>query len=141
MIFLVSKDPFHAMQLQNQLKLTGESYVEIFLSVEEAEHNLYKLPDMILMDENLRFSNLLYLTQSVKIYDAHTRVIWLCQQECNNLQKVCKSHGVVHCIPKNEMLPEDMAVKVHEILGELNGKRSSNKRMKYLKKNLLDMDS
>jgi DNA-binding NarL/FixJ family response regulator len=141
MIFLVSKDPFNAMQLQNQLKLTGESYVEIFVSVEEVERNLYKLPDMVLMDENLSLSNLLYLTRSVKIYDTHTQIIWLCQKECNDLQKVCKSYGVAYCIPKNKVLLEDMAAKIHEILGELNSQRSSNKRMEYLKKNLLDMDS
>lgn len=141
MIFLVSKDPFNAMQLQNELKLAGESYVEIFLSVEEAERNLYKLPDMVLMDENLSFSNLLYLTQSVKIYDAHTQVIWLCQKECNDLQKVYESYGVTYCIPKNRVLLEDMAVKVHETLSKSDGKRNSHRRMEYLKKNLLDIDS
>ncbi len=141
MIFLVSKDPFSAIQLQNQLKLAGELQVEIFLSVEEAEHNLYKLPDIILIEDNLSFSSLLYLTQSVKHHDAQTQVIWLCQKNCNDLHIIYKNYGVVNCIARNELLLEEMADKVQEILREPNNKMNNSKRIALLKKNLLDMDS
>lgn len=139
MIFLVSKDPFSAMQLQNKLKLAGQQQVEIFLSVEEVEQNLYKLPDMILMDENLTFSNLLYLTQSVKVYDGQMHVIWLCQKDSADLRKLYKSYGVAHCIPKNEVLLDELLGKVHETLNEPKNKKNSSRRMEFLKKNLLDI--
>lgn len=137
MIFLVSKDPFSALQLQNHLRLAGLSQVEIYLSIEEAEHNLYKLPDLVLAENNLSFSKLLYLTLSVKQYDAHMQVIWLCQKDSTQLHKLYKSYGVAHCISKSEVLLEEMMAKVHETLQEGNNKRNSSKRVEFLKKNFL----
>lgn len=141
MIFLVSKDPFNALQLQNQLKLTDLPPTEIYLSVEEAENNLYKLPGIVLIDENLAFSNLLYLTQSIKIYDAQLPVIWLCKKDGSELQKTYKGYGVTHCIPEDEILLDKSLTKIHSILQDSAHQRSNKCRMEFLKKELLKLDS
>lgn len=139
MIFLVSQDPFSALQLQSQLKLTGLPPVEIFLSVEETENNLYKLPDIVLIDENLSFPKLLALTQSVKGYNAQLKVIWLCEKDRTALQKIYQAHGAAHCIPKDELLLDSSLVKVHILLQHAYTKRSRQQRMEFLKKNLLSI--
>lgn len=141
MIFLVSKDPFSALQVQYKLKLIGAPAVEIYLSVEEAESNLYKLPQIVLLEENLELSNLLYLTQSVKLYDSQINVLWICREECSELEKIYKEHGVTSCLTKNDYLIEQLSLKIHEMLSGLNGKDTSKKRMQLLKNNLLNMDS
>lgn len=141
MLFLVSKDPFSALQLQHQLKLIGAPAAEIYLSVEEAESNLYKLPHIVLLEDNLKLSNLLYLTQSVKIYDSQINVMWLCREEGSELEKIHKGYGVTCCLTKNDYLIEQLSLKIHEMLNGLNGKDTSKKRMQLLKNNLLNMDS
>lgn len=140
MLFLVSKDPFSALQLQQQLRLIAASPVEIYLSVEEAESNLYKLPRLVLLEDNLEAPNLLYLTESIKLYDSQIALIWLCRKEHTGLEKIHKGYGVASCLTRDDQLPGQLSVKVQEILKGLK-ENDTKKRVRLLKKKLFDTSS
>lgn len=136
MIFLISKLPFEAAQLQNQLRVTTQQAVDVYLSVEEAEANLYKIPDVIILDENLGLTNLLYLTQSIKIYDSNIEVIWFCGEDYPELCKLQKSYGTYKCLNKKENPLELLSLSVMEICNRQE-EGQQQKRKEYLRKNLL----
>ena len=136
MIFLISKFPFEAVQLQNQLRVTTQQPADVYISVEEAEANLYKMPDTIILDDNLGLTNLLYLTQSIKIYDSKIEVIWFCDEDYQELLNLHKSYGVYKCLNKKKDPLELLSLSVMEICNrQEEGQRK--KRKEYLRKNLL----
>lgn len=137
MIFLTGKFPFEAVQLQNQLRLTTRQQTEIFLSVEEAEANLYKMPDAIILDDNLGLTNLLYLTQSIKIYDSKIEVIWFCEDDYKELLGLHKSYGVFLCLNKKETSLEALSLSLMEICNRQEENHHRLRRKERLKKNLL----
>lgn len=136
MIFLISKLPFEAVQLQNHLKAATQQQIDIYLSVEEAEANLYKVPDVIVLDDNLGLTNLLYLTQSVKIYDSSIEVVWLCKEDYKELEGLQKSYGAFKCLSKDGTSLELLSFTLLEICNQQE-EDQRQKRKEYLKKNLL----
>ncbi|WP_017730273.1 hypothetical protein [Nafulsella turpanensis] len=136
MIFLTSRFPFEAVQLLNQLRITTQECINIFPTVEEAEANLYKIPDIVLLDDNLGLTNLLYLTQSIKIYDSKIEVVWFCAEEYKELHSLHESYGVYQCFHKEQTSLELLSFTIMEICKrEKEGQKQ--KRKEYLRKNLL----
>lgn len=138
MIFIVNQDPFGAVQLQKQLKNTNDQFVEIYLAAEEAEQNLYKLPELILLDENLGFGDLLYLTQSIKAYDASIHIVWLCSESSSELQKMYPSYGVTQCITKGEYFLERLSLTIFESRKTMSRSKHHQKRIEHLRNNQLN---
>lgn len=141
MIFIVNQDPFAAVQLQKQLKNTNDQFVEIYLSAEEAEQNLYKLPELILLDENLEFGNLLYITQSIKAYDASIQIVWLCSENSSELKKMYPSYGVLQCIPKGDYFLERLSLTIIEARQNISRSMHHQKRIEHLRNNILKASS
>lgn len=138
MIFIVSTNPFGAVQLQSQLKSTNNQLVEVFLSAGEAEQNLYKLPDLILLDNSLELTDLLYLTQSIKAYDSSIRIVWLCNEDAYELKKMYVSYGVSHCLNKGEFLLEQVTLIAIEAKEEGLRDEFSQKRIEHLRKSIFN---
>lgn len=136
MIFIVSTNPFGAVQLQSQLRSTNHQLVEVFLSAEEAEQNLYKLPDLILLDNSLELTDLLYLTRSIKAYDSSIQILWLCNEDAWELKKMYKSYGVSHCLQKGEFLLEQICLIAIEAKENDLRDEFSRKRIEHLRKNI-----
>ena len=141
MIFIVNQDPFAAVQLQRQLKSTNDQFVEVYLSAEEAEQNLYKLPELILLDENLEFGNLLYITQSIKAYDASIQTVWLCSEDSSELKKMYPSYGVLQCIPKGDYFLERLSLTIIESRKNFSRTKHDQKRIEHLRNNILKPSS
>lgn len=141
MIFIVSTNPFGAVQLQSQLKSTNHQMVEVFLSAEEAEQNLYKLPDLILLDNSLELTDLLYLTQSVKSYDASIQILWLCNEDAFELKKMYKSYGVSHCLNKGEFLLEQVTLIAIEAREKGLRDEFCRKRIEHLRRSIFSSNS
>lgn len=136
MIFIVSKDPFGAVQFQKQLKNTNNQFVEVYLSVEEVEQNLYKLPDVVLIHQSLELTDLLYLTQSIKAYDPIIQIIWICDSNCIELQKMHKSYGVSHCLHKEDYLLEKITIITQEAKQQSLRDDNCKKRIEYLRNSI-----
>lgn len=137
MIFIINKEPFDAVALQSHLKQASRQFVEAYYSVEEAEANLYKLPDIILLDDNLELTDFLYITQSIKAYDPGIQIIWLCQESSFELLKMYKSYGVSYCLKKNEGLLERLSLSILEAHQQLDKNENSEKRKEQLRKSIL----
>lgn len=137
MIFIVGADPFGAVQFQTQLRNANQKFVEVFLSAKETEQNLYKLPDLVLLDHSLNLSDLLYLTQTIKAYDSAIQIIWLCDATCAELKRMYKSYGVSHCLNKGEYLLEQIILISIETKEKNSRTESSKKRIEHLRKNIL----
>lgn len=139
MIFLVNKDPFATLQLQNQLKEANIHAVEIYLSVNEAEQNLYKLPEVILLDENMELGNLLYLTQSIKAYDSSIQIIWICCESSSEIKKIFKSYGVMQCLTRGDYFLERLSLTIIEARETISRSKSRQKRIEKLRQDSLDL--
>lgn len=141
MIFIVSTNPFGAVQLQAQLKANNQQLVEIFLSAEEAEQNLYKVPDLIILDNSLELTDLLYLTQSIKAYDPGIQILWLCNEEGIELRRMYKSYGVSHCLNKGEFLLEQISLIYIEARENCMHDEIRLKRIAHLRRNIFQNQS
>lgn len=138
MIFLVSKNPMEAVQLQRTLKGTYQNSLDVYLSLNEVEENLYKLPDIIFIDENLELSDLISLTQSIKAYDPEIHVVWLCNSGSPYLEKIHKSYGVYHCLLKETHFLERISLLIKEIKHHLLDSHRGHKRKIQLKRIFLN---
>ena len=136
MIFIVSTDPFGAVQLQARLKNANNPFVEVYLSPEETEQNLYKLPDVVLIDHNLELADILYLTQSIKAYDSNIQIIWMCDGECAELKKMHKSYGVSYCLSKEDYFLEKIALVAREAKEQSDQDANSLRRIEHLRKSI-----
>ncbi len=139
MIFIVNSEPFAAVQFQNQLKSINNNSAEVYLSTEETEQNLYKHPDIILLDENLGLADLLYLTQSIKAYDASIQIIWICNPNSSDLKKMYRSYGVMQCLAKGEYFLERLSLTIIEARETLTRSKGRQNRIEHLRQNILNM--
>ena len=141
MIFIVSTDPFGAVQFQRQLKNIHNQFVEVYLSVEEVEQNLYKLPDVVLIHQSLELTDLLYLTQSIKAYDPIIQIVWICDANCLELQKMHKSYGVSHCLNQEDYFLEQITLITHEAKQQNLRDESCRKRIEHLRSSIFSAHS
>lgn len=139
MIFIVNNDPFGAIQLQNQLKNANNHSVEIYLSIDETEQSLYKLPEVVLIDENMDLANLLYLTQSIKAYDSSIQVVWLSKNNSPELKRMCKSYGVLQCLSKEEFFFERLSLTIIEAKESATKNKFRKKRLEKLEDTFLNV--
>lgn len=136
MIFIVGADPFSAVQLQMKLRNAKQQFVEVFLSAEETKQNLYKLPDLVLLDHSLDLSVLLELTDAIKRYDSGIQIIWLCDETCIELKNIHKSYDISHCLNKGEYLLEQIILITIETKEKNSRLESSKKRIEHLRKSI-----
>lgn len=136
MIFIINKEPVGAVSLQSHLKQASRQPVEVYFSVEEVEANLYKLPDIILLDDSIPLTDFLYITQSIKAYDPGIQIIWTCLEDSFELQKMYRSYGVSCCLNKNEGLLERLSLSILEANQELNRSENAEKRRNQFRESI-----
>lgn len=141
MIFLASKKPMEAVPLQKTLLESYNFCIDIYLSLHEVEENLYKLPDIIFIDENLEIPDLISLTQSIKAYDPEIQVVWLCKKSSPYLEKIYKSYGVYHCLKKEDYFLERISLLILEIKQQPTQKIRSQRKKAHMKRIILNKPS
>lgn len=80
-VFIVEDDRFYANLLAVQLEEFTEADVEIFADIHSAKQNLYKDPDLILLDYYLQTDNGIDLLRIIKAIKPDIPVVFLSAQK------------------------------------------------------------
>lgn len=80
-IFIVDDDPFYASILKNSIFKKDLGNVEIFSTGKKIIDNLYKCPNIILLDYNLTKMNGIDVLKKIKSVNSNTKVILISSQK------------------------------------------------------------
>ncbi len=107
-IFIVEDDPFYRDLLKGCLRNIGYTDVYTYSSGDECVLNLYRQPDVILLDHNLDGKNGIETLKSIKGYDPEIFVVYVSGQKDLQIAIDSLKYGSFDYITKDP--------KVHERL-------------------------
>ncbi len=100
-IFIVEDDAFFATILNHEILKNNLGDVEIFLTGEGFMDNLYKMPDIVLLDYNLNTTNGLEVLKKIKSFNPNIKVILISSQDNASVAIKSFKNGAYGYIEKN----------------------------------------
>ena len=100
-IFVVEDDKFYADLLQNEITKEKLGSVELFTSGELFLDNIYKRPDIVILDHHLGSMEGIDVLKKIKAVNPNIQVILLSAQEQLNVAITSLKYGAFDYIEKN----------------------------------------
>ncbi|MCI5055469.1 MAG: response regulator [Flavobacteriales bacterium] len=101
-VFIVEDDPFYREMVVNELSKDKSLVLESFDNGTDFKNNLYKNPDVVLMDYGLEDSDGLALLREIKGLNPNIEVIFLSAQEKLQVAINSLKYGAFDYITKND---------------------------------------
>jgi DNA-binding NtrC family response regulator len=114
-IFIVEDDPFYREIILNHLLQQDFDSIQVFKNGKELSDNLYKNPDIILLDYNLTDKNGLELLKEVKGFNPDIQVVFLSGQETIEVAVESLRYGAFDYILKNDLALD----KLNKVLSKI----------------------
>jgi DNA-binding NtrC family response regulator len=101
-IFIVEDDAFYATLLKNEIVKNRLGEVESFLSGEHFMENLFKIPDIVLLDYDLGSTKGIDILKKIKSINPNIQVIFLSAQEKLQVAITSLKYGAYDYVEKND---------------------------------------
>jgi DNA-binding NtrC family response regulator len=101
-IFIVEDDAFYASLLKNEIVKNRLGKVESFSSGESFMNNLYKMPDIVLLDHNLGSMKGVDILKEIKSINPNIQVILLSAKEKMRIAITSLKFGAYDYVEKND---------------------------------------
>jgi DNA-binding NtrC family response regulator len=101
-IFIVEDNIFYANLLKNEIVNNRLGDVESFSSGEYFMKNLFKMPDIVLLDHNLGSMEVVDILKKIKAVNPNIQVILLSAQEKMRIAITSLKYGAYDYVEKNE---------------------------------------
>ena len=101
-IFIVEDDAFYASLLKNEIVKNRLGEVESFSSGEDFMENLFKMPDIVLLDYNLGSMQGVDILKKIKSINPNIQVILLSAQEKMRIAITSLKYGAYDYVEKND---------------------------------------
>ncbi len=131
-IFIVEDDVFYATLLEKQLLENQLDNVEVYCTGEECLDNLYKMPNVVLLDYDLGSSNGIDVLKNIKSVNPNIEVIFLSGQEKMNVAITSLKYGAYDYIEKNKTAFKRVKSLINKI-GNNNNVIKERKQLKMIK--------
>ena len=115
-IYIVEDDAFYANILKNEIMKNRLGEVESFSTGESFMANLYKMPDIVLLDHNLGTMQGIDILKNIKSINPNIQVILLSAQEEMRVAITLLKYGVYDYVEKNE----DALKKIVELINPIS---------------------
>ena len=134
LIFIVEDDPIYRELIAHELRVAGYSNLELYSSGSEVVHQLFKSPEIILLDFHLgeEMDGLIVL-KTVKAFNPDIQVIILSAQEKLSIAVNSMKYGAYDYVAKNEVAPARIQGLIERICNwnKLLKKRRKNQVLKF----------
>lgn len=127
LVFIVDDDPVFSDVLKFFLLEKGFKNIEVYDNGSEYLNNLYKLPQLVLMDYHVSDKNGKELLEHTLSFDPDTIVVVVSSQQSVELAVETMRLGAFDYLIKNEVLKEKLE-KILEVITELNNQISLHKK-------------
>jgi DNA-binding NtrC family response regulator len=115
-IFIVEDDRFYGEIIKNELEQNNYTQVELHTSGDECINNLYKMPDIILLDYHLEGSlNGIEVLKKIKAFNPDAQVIMLSGQEELNVAVNSLKYGAFDYVVKKDGALAEMVALLEKI--------------------------
>jgi len=101
-VFIVEDDPFYATLLEREITNTKAGRVRVFHSGEKFLDNLYKMPEIVLLDHNLGSMKGIEVLKQIKSVNPNIQVIFLSAQEKLQVAITALKFGAYDYVEKNK---------------------------------------
>jgi DNA-binding NtrC family response regulator len=101
-IFIVEDDAFYASLLKNEIIKNKLGHVESFSTGESFMDNLYKMPDIVLLDHNLGSMEGIDILKKIKSINPNIQVILLSAQDKMRIAITSLKYGAYDYVEKND---------------------------------------
>ncbi len=101
-IFIVEDDAFYANLLKNEIVKNRLGKVESFSTGEAFMDNLFKMPDIVLLDHNLGSMEGVDILKKIKSINPNIQVILLSAQEKMRIAITSLKYGAYDYVEKND---------------------------------------
>lgn len=115
-IFIVEDDAFYANLLKNEIVKNRLGKVESFSSGESFLENLFKMPDIVLLDYNLGSMEGVEVLKNIKAINPNIQVIFLSAQEKMNVAITSLKYGAYDYVEKNDVAFNRIKALIKRIL-------------------------
>ena len=103
LIFIVEDDVIYQELVKNELEVSQYSNIEVFSNGTDCMSNLYKMPDIVMVDYNLdKNMNGIQVLKKVKNFDKNIQVIMFSAQEKLDVIISSIKYGAYDYVVKNE---------------------------------------
>jgi DNA-binding NtrC family response regulator len=130
-IFVVEDDPFYLELITHLLTTEGYHEVETFSKSDDCINNLYKMPDLCILDYNLEEGTGMDVLRHIKSINPDIQVIFLSGQEAMDVALKTLKYGAFDYIIKNENAMERLTLVINNIvkLRELSERKQEEKHI------------
>ena len=135
-IFIVEDDVFYANLLKKEIIKNRLGNVETYYTGEDFFDNLYKMPDMVLLDHNLGGMNGVAVLKKIKAISPKVQVIFLSAQEKIHVAITSLKFGAFDYVEKNKTAFRRIKALIRRI-GKFNQIAEENKQFNIVKTGLL----
>jgi DNA-binding NtrC family response regulator len=133
LIFIVEDDVFYASAIKHELEKEKLTNIEVYHSGEEAFGNMYKLPEIVLLDHGLGDANGLSILKKIKSLNPSIQVVFLSGQDALDVAVKSLKYGAFDYIEKDGNGLINMAYAVKKLY-RLNYLIVENERYKMVYK-------
>ena len=114
-IFIVEDDAFYANLLKNEIVTNKLGEVTCFSSGETFLENLYKMPDLVLLDYNLGSMQGVDILKKIKAINPNIQVILLSAQEKMRVAITSLKYGAYDYVEKNDFAFDQIKAHIKKI--------------------------
>ncbi len=116
LIYIVEDDQFYAEMLKMQLENFGHKKLEVLHSGKALSENLYKQPDIVLLDYNLGDTTGLEILKKIKAYNPNIQVVFLSGQDDLQIAVNCLKYGAYDYVVKNDKTANRIQFLIRKII-------------------------
>jgi len=131
-IFIVEDDAFYATLLKKEITKNRLGSVETYHSGEDFVDNLYKMPDVVLLDHNLGKMNGVEVLKKIKSISPKIQVIFLSAQEKMHVAITSLKFGAFDYVEKNDTALSRVKALIRRI-GKFNQIAEEKKQFNIVK--------
>ncbi len=131
-IFIVEDDVFYASLLKKEIAKNRLGNVETYHTGEDFVDNLYKMPDVVLLDHNLGNMNGIDVLKKIKSISPKIQVIFLSAQEKMHVAITSLKFGAFDYVEKNKTALNRVKALIRRI-GKFNQVAEEKKQFNIVK--------
>jgi len=131
-IFIVEDDTFYAELLKNEIEKNRLGEVKYFSSGESFMNNLFKMPDIVLLDHNLGSMQGVDILKKIKSLNPNIQVIILSAQDKMKVAITSLKFGAYDYVEKNDFAFDRIKALIKNIT-KFNQIVKEQKRLKIAK--------
>lgn len=135
-VFIVEDDAFYASLLENEIVKNSIGKVEVYHSGEKFLDNLFKMPDVVLLDHNLGSMKGIDVLKEIKSISPNIQVIFLSAQEKLQVAITSLKYGAYDYVEKNDSTLTRV-VSIIKRIAKFNQIIEEKKQQKKMKASLL----